>query len=185
MKVNKLTIILIIIILILGGIIIYDRWPKRYETKKNEETLTISDTIKLDYGTFYLMSDGKCYLKPITNEEIDNLNLTKNLSSRLKTLYERAFYQDIYVDNYLFKAFRMDLDYKVVKIKKIDTEYNTYIVFLKENNKIALFNYQDYYNTLEIKPIDNYQDINDVIDIQGNYLIFKDGSRELLFNELK
>ena len=49
MKINKLSIILIIIILLLVGYIIYDKLYEPKEIEKEEDSLKIVDTINLDY----------------------------------------------------------------------------------------------------------------------------------------
>ena len=110
MKTNKLTIILLIIIFILLSFIVYDKVIKKELNSKKEEEITLKDTINLDYATMYLLSDGTAYLTPLNKEEVKDLNLDKNLTDRLNTLYDRSFYYDIYLNNQKLRAFRIKLD---------------------------------------------------------------------------
>ena len=168
MKTNKLTIILILIIVLLLGYIGYDKLLKRNIPIKDEnnEKLEIVDTIKLDYLTCYLTSDGISYIKPINKEEIENIEGGNNLKQRLKTLYERSFYYDIFIDGYKLKGFKIELDSKITGIRKVMQNDNVYIIFLKENNTIGLFNYDD------------YNDLNNILDIKDNMITYLDGSKE-------
>lgn len=181
MKTNKLTIILIIIIVILLGYIGYDKFlnNKSMETtNENEEELTLVDTINLDYVSIYLTSDGLAYISPISNEKINNINGGSNLKQRLNTLYERAFYYDIYIDNYRLKGFRVKLDSNIIKIRDVQKNDNHYIVFIKENNKIGLFNYDEYYNLMYTDVEDNYNKYENILDVIDNQIIYLDGSKE-------
>lgn len=183
MKINKLTIILIIIIILLLGYIIYDKVTivnnnSNNKIKDIDNTVKIIDSIKLDYVTIYLASDGVAYLVPITDEEIKELNIGERLAERLNTLYGRIFYYDIYVDNSKIKGFRVKLDNDITSIKKIDTHENTYIFFIKENYTVGVFNYADYYNKLDTTAIDNYNNLKNVSDILDNKIIYLDGSSE-------
>ncbi len=178
MKTNKLTIILLIIILVLGSFIVYDKVIKKELDTKKEEEITLKDTIKLDYATMYLLSDGIAYLTPLNKEEVKELNLDKNLTDRLNTLYDRSFYYDIYLNNQKLRAFRIKLDSNINKIKQIKVDDLTYIVFLKENNTVGLFSYEDYIDLLYTDAVDNYNDLKNVADIKDNKVIYLDGSKE-------
>ena len=52
------------------------------------------------------------------------------------------------------------------------------IIFIKENNTIGLLNYEEYYDLLNTKVIDNYNNISNVLDIDNNKIIYLDGSSE-------
>ena len=178
MKTNKLTIILLIIIFILLSFIVYDKVIKKELNSKKEEEITLKDTINLDYVTMYLLSDGTAYLTPLNKEEVKDLNLDKNLTDRLNTLYDRSFYYDIYLNNQKLRAFRIKLDSNIKEMKQLEVDNLTYIVFLKENNTVGLFSYEDYIDLLYTDAIDNYNDFKNVADIKDNKVIYLDGSKE-------
>lgn len=177
MKKNSLIIILILIIIGLIGYIIFDKYQND-EDNIQEETITLVDNIKLDYVDIYLTSDGIAYIKPINNEEINNLKVNNNLKDRLNTLYDRAFYFDIYIDNYKLKGFKVKLDSDIEKIRKVEIDNNYYVVFIKDNNTIGLFNYLEYYDLLYTKVEDNYNDLKNILDLKNNKIIYLDGSSE-------
>ena len=177
MKKNSLIIILILIIIGLIGYIIFDKYQND-EDNIQEETITLVDNINLDYVDIYLTSDGIAYIKPINNEEINNLKVNNNLKERLNTLYDRAFYFDIYIDNYKLKGFKVKLDSDIEKIRKVEIDNNYYVVFIKDNNTIGLFNYLEYYDLLYTKVEDNYNDLKNVLDLKNNKIIYLDGSSE-------
>lgn len=182
MKINKLTIILLIIIIVLVSYIVYDKLKVNNKEIDNEE-VTLKDKIELDYVKVYLLSDGSSYIIPINEEEIDNLSVNNNLKDRLKTLYLRSFYYNIYIDNYQLKGFKVNIS-NIKSINLITSENNKYIVFIKENNTIGLFNYMEYYDNLDTNVLDNYLNIKDVLEIKNNKLIYLDGSsNELLIEE--
>ena len=177
MKINKITIILVLIIFCLVGYIVYDKLNENKETQdKLDDIITIKDTINLEYVNIYLLSDGSSYIAPINEEEIDNLNITKSLKERLSTLYLRAFYQDIYINNYKLKGFKVNLDDKIRSIKKIFVEDNILVAFIKENNTIGIFNYLEYYDLLNTLVEDNYNNLKNILDIENNQIIYLDGS---------
>lgn len=180
MKINKLTIFLIIIIIGLVSFIIYDKVneSKNYQNSNKEENISIIDSISLDYVTIYLLSDGSSYIAPISEEEINELNISNNLKDRLNTLYLRAFYQDIYINNYKLKAFIVNLDDKIRSISKIELDKNTYIAFIKENNTVAIFNYMEYYDLLYTDVVDNYNNLENVLNIENNQIIYLNGSKK-------
>lgn len=181
MKVNKLTIVLLIIIFVLVSYIIFDKLKNNYSKEQKDpkdEIVKITDTIKLDYVKIMLASDGTSYIVPLNNEEINKIQNKKNLQDRLKELYIRAFYYDIFVDNNKLKGFRTNVDDKIKSIRKIIINSQVYIVFIKENNKIALFNYEDYLDNFNTIVIDNYNDYQNVSDIKDNKLIYLDGSSD-------
>ena len=182
MKINKLTIVLIIIIIILSGYIIFDHFDKR-EDNKGKEEITLINEVNLSYADIYLLSDGLAYLVPYNKEEIKNLNVNKNLQDRLNTLYDRAFYYDIYLDNFKLRGFRIKLDADIKKIKKIEIDDLIYVIFLKENNTFGLFNYENYYDLLYTEVIDNYHNLKNVLDIKDGNIIYLDGSKEKLVIE--
>lgn len=179
MKKNSLIIILILIIIGLIGYIIFDKYQND-EDNIQEEIITLVDNINLDYVDIYLTSDGIAYIKPINNEEINNLKVNNNLKDRLNTLYDRAFYFDIYINNNKLKGFKVKLDSDIVKIKKVIIDDLTYIAFIKENNTLGLFNYGEYYDLLYTNVIDNYNSYQNIKDIKDNKIIYLDGSEEEL-----
>lgn len=180
MKKNSLTIILIIIIVLLLGYIIYDKFVPNKEANNNFEKkqITITDSISLDYVDIYLTNDGYAYLVPLKEEKINNLNVGNNLKERLETLYNRAFYFDVYVNNYKIKGFRVQLDNDILKIRKVILNDIIYIVFIKENNTIGIFNYDDYINMLNTQVSDNFNNIKNVLDIVDNKIVYLDGSKK-------
>ncbi len=178
MKTNKLTIILLIIIFILLSFIVYDKVLKKELDTKKEAEITLKDTINLDYATMYLLSDGTAYLTPLNKEEVKDLNLDKNLTDRLNTLYDRSFYYDIYLNNQKLRAFRIKLDSNIKEMKQLEVDNLTYIIYLKENNTVGLFNYEDYIDLLYTDAVDNYNDLKNVADIKDNKVIYLDGSKE-------
>ena len=178
MKKNSLIIILILIIFILLSYIVYDKTFIKEEVNKKEEEITLVDSLSLDYLDVYLTSDGVAYLEPLNNEEISNINGGKNLKERLTTLYDRAFYYDIYIGSNKLKAFKVKLDDDIIKIRKIEKDDNFYIIFIKENNTIGVINYEEYYNLLYTNVTDNYNNIKNVADIKDNKIIYLDGNSE-------
>lgn len=177
MKKNSLIVVLIIIIVLLISYIVYDKLNNISKENNNliNEVITILDTIDLDYVKVYLASDGSAYIIPLNNEEINKLEVNNNLKDRLKTLYDRAFYFDVYVDNYKIKGFRVKLDKDITKIRKLEIDNNFYIVFIKENNTIGLFNNLEYIDLLYTNVIDNYNDYQNVLDIKDNKIEYLDG----------
>lgn len=183
MKTNKVTIILLIVIVFLVSYIVYDKLSDNKKVSSKEEEVTLKEKIELDYMSVYLLSDGSSYIIPLNEEEIDNLSVNNNLKDRLKTLYLRAFYYDIYVDNYKIKGFKVTLDNEVKNIYKIVIDNNSYIVFVKEDNTIGLLDYMDYYDNLNTLVLDNYKNIKDVLEVKNNKLIYLDGSSSELVIE--
>ncbi len=180
MKINKLSIILMVIILLLGSYIIYIKFISKEDENNNQEEVTLKEQINLDYLSIYLTSDGYSYLVPINKNEIDELKLNKNLKERLNTLYERGFYYDVYLDNKQLKGFRIKLDDDIRDIKKLLINDNVYIAFLKENNTFGLLSYDEYYNLLYTSVTDNFQDLKNVKDIDNSTIIFMDNSTDEL-----
>lgn len=45
---------------------------------------------------------------------------------------------------------------------------------------ICLFNYEEYYDLLNTNFVDNYQDLNNVLEIKNNKVIRLDGSSEVI-----
>jgi len=179
MKKNSVIIILVLIIFILLSYIVYDKFIEIDNvSKKEDDEITLIDSIKLPYVDIYLTSDGLAYLEPLNKEKINNLDGGNNLKSRLTTLYDRAFYFDIYIDNNKLKAFKIKLDDDIIKIRKIELEDNIYIIFIKENNTIGVFNYDEYYNLLYTSVIDNYDNLKNIKDVKNNKFIYLDGSSE-------
>lgn len=176
MKTNKVTIILLIVIVFLVSYIVYDKLSDNKEVSNEEEEVTLKEKIELEYMSVYLLSDGSSYIIPLKEEEIDNLSVNNNLKDRLKTIYLRAFYYDIYVDNYKIKGFKVTLDNEIRDIYKIVIDNNSYIIFVKEDNTIGLLDYMDYYDNLNTEVLDNYKNIKDVLEIKNNKLIYLDGS---------
>ena len=178
MKTNKLTIVLILIIIVLLGYIIFDHFAKENNSQKEDEEIKLMEEINLDYANIYLLSDGLAYLEPYNKEKINSLSVDKNLKDRLNTLYERSFYYDIYLNDYKLRAFRIKLDDKIKSIKRINLSDVEYIIFLKDNNTIGLFNTEEYYDLLYTEVTDNYHNLKNVLDIKDNKIIYLDGSKE-------
>lgn len=176
MKTNKVTIILLIVIVFLVSYIVYDKLSDNKKVSNKEEEVTLKEKIELEYMSVYLLSDGSSYIIPLKEEEIDNLSVNNNLKDRLRTIYLRAFYYDIYVDNYKIKGFKVTLDNEIRDIYKIVIDNNSYIIFVKEDNTIGLLDYMDYYDNLNTEVLDNYKNIKDVLEIKNNKLIYLDGS---------
>jgi len=180
MKKNSLIIFLLIIIFILSGYIIYNQLGETKQRENNdlEEKITLIDIISLDYVDIYLTSDGNSYIIPLNKEEIKSLDGGANLKERLNTLYERAFYFDIYINNNKLKGFKVILDDDITKIRKLEIDGNSYVIFIKGNNKIGVFNYAEYYNLLYTKVEDNYNNLENVKDIEDNKIIYLNGRSE-------
>lgn len=176
MKTNKVTVILLIVIVFLVSYIVYDKLSDNKKVSNKEEEVTLKEKIELEYMSVYLLSDGSSYIIPLKEEEIDNLSVNNNLKDRLRTIYLRAFYYDIYVDNYKIKGFKVTLDNEIRDIYKIVIDNNSYIIFVKEDNTIGLLDYMDYYDNLNTEVLDNYKNIKDVLEIKNNKLIYLDGS---------
>ena len=177
MKTNKLTIILIIIIVILGSYIIYDKVHDNKKTinELNEE-VTIKEEINLEYVNIYLATDGLAYIVPLKDEEIEDIKIEKNLKENLKTLYNRSFFYDLYVDNQKIRGFRVKLTSKINNIINVKNQNNEYVLFLKEDNSVGLFNYANYYENLDTSVYDNY--FKNVKEIKNNKIIYLDGKEE-------
>lgn len=180
MKKNSLIIALIIIIFILLSYIIFDKIKFKEDNNIIVNEVKIIDNISLDYVSVYLTDDGNSYIVPINKEEIKMLSGGDNLKERLTTLYDRAFYYDIYINNNKLKGFKVNVTSDITKIKKVTVDDFVYIVFLKEDNTIGLFNYDEYYNLLYTNVMDNYNNYKNIKDIKDNYLINLDGSKEKL-----
>lgn len=180
MKKNSITIILIIIIFLLIGYIVHDKIidTKIEDNNLDDELITLVDAISLEYVDIYLTSDGFCYIQPINYDIIKSLQVGNNLKERLTTLYDRAFYYDIYISNSKLKGYKVKLDRDITKIRKIEIDDEIYIIFVKDNNTIGLFNYSDYYNLLNTKVEDNYNDLKNILDFKNNKIIYLDGSSE-------
>lgn len=178
MKKNSLIIILFIIIFLLISYIVFDKLNINTYKSDTSNEIKVIDNIKLSYVNIYLCNDYYAYISPINKEEINNLDLKNNLKDRLNTLYERAFYYDIYINNNKLKGFRVKLNSDIKSIREININDSIYIIFIKDNNTIGLFNYEDYYNLLDTNVIDNYNNINNVKDITNNKIIYLDGSSE-------
>jgi len=179
MKINKLSILLFIIIIVLASYIIFDKFNKK-ENNTYENEIKIVDSITLPYVNIYLLGNGISYLQVKNYNEIDNLHLSKNLKDRLNTLYDRAFYYDIYIDGKKIKGYKIELDSEITNIKKIELDNVIYIIFIKDNNTIGLFNYDEYYNLLYTNVIDNYNNYKNISDVIDNKVIYLDGSSEYL-----
>ena len=180
MKKNKLTFILFLIIILLSSYIIYDKFIKDdyvYRGNIEVDNIEIKEKIKLDYLDIYLYSDGISYIVPINKDKIKKLD-KNNLKDRLTTLYEKGIYYDIRIDNHKLKGYRIKLDSKITSLRKIETDETVYIVFLKDNNRIGVFNYSDYHNLMYTDAIDNYNDYENVSEIKNNMIIYLDGSKE-------
>ena len=170
---------LILIIFGLIGYIIYDK-VSILEIKEEVEEVKIVDNIQLEYINVYLTNEGNSYIVPINKEQIELLDGGKNLKERLTTLYNRAFYYDIYINNNKLKGFKVNVNDDITKIEKFIIDDYIYVVFLKEDNTIGLFNYDEYYNLLYTNISDNYNNYKNIKDLKDNNLIFLDGSSEKL-----
>ena len=64
----------------------------------------------------------------------------------------------------------------VEKIYNVVVNEKSYIIFLKENNKIALFDYDSYYNLMYTEVMDNYNNVENVLKIENDNLYYLDNS---------
>ncbi len=174
MKQNRVIILLIAIIMLLTSYIIYDKFFNNNITNVDIHTINVIDEIKLDYVSVYLTDDGISYLVPIKDIDTDK----SNLKERLNTLYNRAFYYDIYVNNEKIKGFKVELDSKIEKIQKIEINDLYYVIFIKDNHTIGVFDYDSYYNLLDTEVKDNYNDYKNVSKIENNKIYYLDGKKE-------
>jgi hypothetical protein len=175
MKKNSIIIILLVIIILLLCYIFINKDNKK-EIK--EDNINITSKIDLGYVSILLTNKGISYLKVLDKESINKLDVNNNLKDRLINLYDNSKYYDIYLDKYKLKGYEIKLDSKITKIKKIIINDITYIIFIKENNTIGLFNYNEYYDLLYTEVIDNYNDYHNILDIEDNNIIYLDGSKE-------
>ena len=74
----------------------------------------------------------------------------------------------------LFKVHPKIRRYK--PLKSVRVKDKSYIIFLKENDKIALFDYDSYYNLMYTDVLDNYNNVIDVLKIEDDELIYLDGT---------
>lgn len=177
---SRVVYILIIVAIILCGYFIYQRFFMGdyivIERGPSENSVTLTEEINLDYVNIYLMSDGNSYISPINNSTIDLLDVGDNLKDRLRLLYDKGEYYNYFVDKNKIKGFKVALDDKVEKIYQVNIKNMNYIVFLKDNNKIGLFDYDSYYNLMYTEVKDNYNNIENVLKIENDLLYYLDGS---------
>lgn len=171
MKKNSIIIILFLIIL---GLLIYILVNKN-ENKENDRELVVNliDKIELEYLSVYLYSDGQVYLVPISKEKILELKDGNNLKERLRELYNNAEYSDFLKK----KIYKLEINGNVEKIRKIELENNIYIIFIKDNHKLSIFNYENYYDLLSLK-VEEYDNYKDVLDIVNDEIIYLDNEKE-------
>lgn len=183
MKKNSIIIILIAIIIGLLIYIIYDKNTiNKSDVELKENLVEVIEKISLEYINIYLADDGHAYISPLNEEEIENLTISQKLKENLLALYERAFYFDVYVGNYKIKGFRIKLDNDIEKIRKVIIDNKICIVFIKKNHTIGLFNYDKYYNQLNVHVIDNYNNLKNVSEINNQEIIYLDGRKENIKN---
>lgn len=180
MKDNRTYIVGIIIILIIGGYLINDFFVKEeyriVERYPKEENISMLSKINLDYLDIYLYSNGDAYLIPITDEKISKLDSGDNLKDRLNTLASKAESFNSPVDDSLLKGFKVVTNSKIESMYEYTKDGNIYIIFLKLDNTIAVFNYENYYNLMYIESKDNYNNISDVLKIEEDIIYFLDGT---------
>lgn len=149
-----------------------------YNKPNTEKENEIIDTITFDYLTVYLFENNEVYIVPITKERISTLDKGDNLKERLTKLYNDASYYDLYINDYKLKGYK--LGDNITKISKIIKDEEDYLVLIKDDNRIDLFSYNNYYNLMNINVQENYNDYENVLDINDNYIIYLDGSKELI-----
>ncbi len=180
MKKSKLTILLIIIII---GLIVYILYDKGIIFNNTKDIISIQnnliDEIELDYMSVELYSDGNSYIKVLSKEEINNLDLNSSLKERLIKLYDKALLLEPQVD-FQLKGYKIKVDDKISKIRKYETEDNIYIIFIKENGYFGVLNYTDYYDLLSTEVLDNYKNIKNVVDLKDGKIYYQDGSNEYI-----
>lgn len=181
MKDKRIIITLIIIIILLSSYIICNRYyinNNDYKTTPSS-IIRIEDKINLEYVSIYLLNDGSSLIVPINESAIDNLDVGSNLKDRLLKLYNNASLEDITTYE-KEKVYKINLSSDINKIYKVEIDNNIYILFLKDDNTIGLFDYDSYYNLMYIDVKDNYNNINNVLKIEDEYLYYLDNSKVLL-----
>ena len=109
MKDKRITITLFIIILICIVLFSYNYIKGEDEVKNTipkDKTIEVISSLHLPYVDIYLYDNGKSYLIPIADKEIDKLDAGNNLKDRLKTLYNDSSTLNIKIK-----------DIKVMKLK--------------------------------------------------------------------
>lgn len=177
---DKRIIITIIIVLILFGSYKFVSYFHPSENELNtivdKDAIKIDNEINLPYVNIYLYSNGKAYLVPITKKEIEKLEDGNNLKERLTTLYNNSSKLDIEINNKEVKGYNVNLDDKIEKIYNVVVDDKSYIIFLKDNNKIALFDYDSYYNLMYTEVMDNYNNLENVLKIENDNLYYLDNT---------
>lgn len=180
MKLDKRLVITLIIlaIILLGYKLINYYYPKEsnHTIVVDMNAIKVINEINLPYVNIYLYSDGKAYLVPINKNEISKLESGNNLKDRLITLYNNSTTLDKKYDNQYIKGYSVNLDDLVEKIYNVVVNDKSYIIFLKENNKIALFDYDSYYNLMYTEVMDNYNNVENVLKIENDNLYYLDNS---------
>lgn len=176
---KRIIITLFIILLIVSILFSYNYIAGEDEVKNTipkDKIVKVSSTLLLPYVNVYLYSDGKAYLIPLNEEEISKLDGGNNLKDRLKTLYNDSNNLNIKINDKKVKGYEVKVDDKIEKIYSVTVKDKSYIIFLKENDKIALFDYDSYYNLMYIDVLDNYNNVIDVLKIEDDNLVYLDGT---------
>ena len=172
-----ITLFIVIIICCISFSYNYFKGQKQVNnTTPKDKTIEISATLSLPYVDIYLFDNGKSYIVPIDTYKISKLDGGNNLKDRLKTLYNDSSRLDIKINDESVKGYKVNVDDKIEKIYNVNIEEKSYIIFLKENDKIALFDYDSYYNLMYTEVLDNYNNVVDVLKIEDDNLIYLDGT---------
>lgn len=182
---KKKNIIKTILILILGFLVI--GFVASNHLKEKEvlepptipltEELTIKNSISLEYMDIIHLSNGASYLIPINTEKIDALDIGANFKDRLYKLYNDSKEFDIDIKDYKVRGYEVKLNDVIKNIYSIKKNDNSLIIFLKNDNTIGVFNYENYYNLMYTDVKDNYNNIENVLKIENNELYYLDGTK--------
>lgn len=179
MKDRRILITLFLILLLCSILFSYNYVTGKDEVKNitpNNKIIEIVSSLHLPYVDIYLYDNGKSYLIPITNDEIAKLDGGNNLKDRLTTLYNDSLNLEVKIEDKKVKGYEVKVDDKIENIYNVTINDKSYIIFLKENDKIALFDYDSYYNLMYTNVLDNYNNIIDVLKIEDDNLIYLDGT---------
>lgn len=178
MKDKRLLITLLIVILLFIAYFLGSRYYKEVSDYKSspKNNILIEDKINLEYVSIYLLNDGTSLIVPINKEAINKLDIGNNLKDRLVSLYNNATLENI-TSNEKEKIYKIKLSSGIKKLYKIEVDNNIYIVLLKEDNTIGLFDYDSYYNLMYTDVKDNYNNLTNVLKVEDNYLYYIDNTK--------
>ncbi len=178
MKDKRILATIIIILFLFTGYILANKYYKIVNEYKTSpiNNITIEDKISLEYVSIYLLSDGTSLIVPINKEAIEKLDVGNNLKDRLISLYNDATLLSI-TPNLEEKAYKVEVNSNIKKLYKVEVDNNVYIIFLKNDNTIGVFDYDSYYNLMYVFVKDNYNNLVDVLKIEDNYLYYIDNTK--------